>query len=374
VQLDSLRRLRYHNDTRKNVIMAQISETSRIGNWASKISSIMQARVKPEIILAALIPLLSYALGSLNHEDIKMDQISIALLVMVLVLFWFISRRIHELNSEMKQRRLMGIEINRYTVELEEKVSALNAANEKLQEIDKIKDTFLSTVSHEFRTPLASIKAYVDILLTYDNDEEIQKEFLGTINNETDRLARLINDFLDLSKIEAGRIQWETASVEMPEVIKAAIEATEALAKNTDLALNTKIEPDLSSVWSDKDRCLQVVTNLISNAIKFTPEGGNIFIRAINSSESPGMVQVSVTDTGMGIPLEEQERIFHKFTQVGDGLKDKPPGTGLGLAICQKIVEYYGGSIWVESEPGSGSTFSFTMPVVKQPENDLTFA
>ena len=131
----------------------------------------------------------------------------------------------------------MEAEINRYATDLEQKIKELNSANEKLQEIDKIKDNFLSTVSHEFRTPLASIKAYVDILLTYENEEEIQKEFLGTINNETDRLARLINDFLDLSKIEAGRIQWETAPVEMPDVIQLAVDATEALASNTNLAM-----------------------------------------------------------------------------------------------------------------------------------------
>ncbi len=327
-------------------------------------SAVMRARVKLEIILVIAIPIASYVLGSLEHEHLKMDQISIALLVMVLIMFWFISQRIRELNSEINYRKIIE-------AEMEEKVVELNSANRQLQEIDRIKDNFLSTVSHEFRTPLASIKAYVDILLTYDNEEEIQKEFLGTINNETDRLTRLINDFLDLSKIEAGRIQWETAPVEMREVIESAIGATEALAANTNLKLHTKFESNLPPVWSDKDRCFQVMTNLISNAIKFTPEGGNIFIQTCKSNDAAGMVQVNVTDTGMGIPKEEQERIFHKFTQVGDSLKDKPPGTGLGLAICQKIVEYYGGKIWVESEPGKGSTFSFTLPVAPEAFDEI---
>lgn len=344
--------------------MTHIGGTSKKESWANKISGIMRARVKPEIILAILIPIASYALGSLEHEHLKMDQISIALLVMVLVMFWFISQRIMELNSEIKRRRIIE-------TELEKKVEELNSANKQLKEIDKIKDTFLSTVSHEFRTPLASIKAYVDNLLTYDNEEEIQREFLGTINNETDRLTRLINDFLDLSKIEAGRIQWKTAPVQMREAIEAAIMATEALAANTNLTLNTEFEPDLPPVWSDKDRCIQVVTNLISNAIKFTPGGGNIFIRAGINDDSATMVKVSITDNGIGIPIEEQERIFHKFTQVGDGLRDKPPGTGLGLAICQKIVEYYGGKIWVKSEPGKGSTFFFTLPVAPERDSEI---
>lgn len=298
-----------------------------------------------------------------------MDQISITMLVMVLVLFWFISQRIHELNNEITQRREMESEVNRYAEELEQKVAQLDMANKQLQEIDKIKDTFLSTVSHEFRTPLASIKAYVDILLTYDNEEDVQREFLTTVNSETDRLTRLINDFLDLSKIEAGHIQWATEPVEINHVIRSAVDATEALASGTNLTLITRVDPDLPPVLSDRDRCTQVVTNLISNAIKFTPEGGNIYISAGNSERANDMVKISVTDTGMGIPEEEQERIFQKFTQVGDGLKDKPPGTGLGLAICQKIVEYYHGRIWVESQPNKGSTFSFTLPIAKKEDH-----
>lgn len=341
--------------------MTHIGGTSKKESWANKISGIMRARVKPEIILAILIPIASYALGSLEHEHLKMDQISIALLVMVLVMFWFISQRIMELNSEIKRRRIIE-------TELEKKVEELNSANKQLKEIDKIKDTFLSTVSHEFRTPLASIKAYVDNLLTYDNEEEIQREFLGTINNETDRLTRLINDFLDLSKIEAGRIQWKTAPVQMREAIEAAIMATEALAANTNLTMHTEFEPDLPPVWSDKDRCIQVVTNLISNAIKFTPASGTITVEA--SCLEGKEVKITVQDTGIGIPSEELPKVFERFYQVRSPQKADVKGAGIGLTITKEIVELHGGKIWVESESGKGTKFIFTLPL-KAPCADI---
>ena len=148
--------------------------------------------------------------------------------------------------------------------------------------------------------------------------------------------------------------------------IEVAMDATEALANSANLRVETEVEPDMPQVLSDKDRCIQVVTNLISNAIKFTPDGGHILIRGYKPEISDNVVQISITDTGLGVPSVEQQYIFQKFTQVGDSLKDKPPGTGLGLSICEKIVEYYGGKIWVESELGKGSTFSFTLPIVPQ--------
>jgi CheY-like chemotaxis protein/two-component sensor histidine kinase len=241
-----------------------------------------------------------------------------------------------------------------------------------------LKDNFLSTVSHELRTPLTSIKSFSEILLSYDEDKETQREFLGIINEESDRLTRLINDFLDLSKIEAGRMQWETVELSLPEVIKTAINATQALATQMNLKVDMDLGADLPTVRCDKDRLAQVVTNLLSNSIKFTPEGGMIHVKAqiLNGSESKedsDMVMVSISDTGIGIAPENHETIFEKFKQVGDTLTGKPKGTGLGLPICKEIVEHYGGRIWVESELGKGSTFFFTLPMgqkteVKAPE------
>jgi PAS domain S-box-containing protein len=254
--------------------------------------------------------------------------------------------------------------------ELKHAQEELVKANQQLRELDKLKDNFLSTVSHELRTPLTSIKSFAEILLNYDEDRETQKEFLGIINDESDRLTRLINDFLDLSKIQAGRMQWQTVELSLPEVIQTACNSVRPLVEKASLTLSIEIETALPPVMGDKDRLTQVITNLMGNAVKFTPEGGRINLRAwqemdIDHPEKPGTITVSITDTGIGIAAENFERIFEKFGQVGDVLKDRPKGTGLGLPICKKIIEYYGGRIWVESELGRGSTFFFTLPAAK---------
>ena len=251
---------------------------------------------------------------------------------------------------------------------LKQKVEELRIAYERLQELDKLKDSFLSTVSHELRTPLTSIKSFSEILLAYEEDRDTQKEFLTIIKEESDRLTRLINDFLDLSKIESGRMQWEMVELSIAEVIKTAVNTTQALAAKSGLEVKVELSPNLPAVVCDKDRLVQVMTNLLSNAIKFTPEGGKIEVRARlgkdeKSKQKSDMMMVSVTDSGIGIDPKEYDSIFEKFKQVGDTLTDKPKGTGLGLPICKEIIEHFGGRLWVESQPGKGSTFFFTLPL-----------
>ena len=253
--------------------------------------------------------------------------------------------------------------------QLKQKMEELQAANEKLRELDKMKDSFLSTVSHELRTPLTSIKSFAEILLTYDEDKETQREFLTIINQESDRLTKLINDFLDLSKIEAGRMQWDDKEQSIIPIVQNAINITQAIAKEKDLTVEFNAPESLPVVLCDRDRFVQVVTNLLSNSIKFTPKGGKITIGAKavvtdGPDENAGMVVVGVTDNGIGIAPENHKLVFEKFRQVGDTLTDKPKGTGLGLPISKEIVEHYKGNIWVESELGKGATFAFSLPVV----------
>jgi len=233
-----------------------------------------------------------------------------------------------------------------------------------------MKDSFLSTVSRELRTPLTSIKSFAEILLTYEEDRDTQREFLTIINEESDRLTKLINDFLDLSKIEAGKMKWETVELSLNKVIQNAVNVTQAIAKEKNLRIEFTSEQDLPLVSGDKDRFVQVVTNLLGNAIKFTPEGGRIDVAvrvdAGDSESDPGVVVVSVSDTGIGISPENYGDVFEKFKQVGDTLTGKPQGTGLGLPICKEIIEHYDGRIWVESEIGKGSTFSFSLPILRE--------
>ena len=263
------------------------------------------------------------------------------------------------------------------TLELSQSNARLETANQELQELDRLKDSFLSMVSHELRTPLTSIKGSAEILLSYDDiDRDTQIEFMTIINNESDRLTRLINDFLDLSRIESGQQEWETAVVSISKVIESATNAIQTLVVQKDLNLVVDLEHDLPSTWSDQDRLIQVVTNLLSNAIKFTPEHGQIgvkaqFIKSAEAGEDSGVIQVSVSDSGIGIAPEDHEAVFEKFKQVGDTLSDRPRGTGLGLPICKEIVEHFGGTISLESELGKGSTFFFTMPVLQQVEAEL---
>ncbi len=272
---------------------------------------------------------------------------------------------------DITERKHAEEKLSQYRAELEQNLDELQRAYAQLQEMDELKDNFLSTVSHELRTPLTSIKSFTEILLTYEDDRETQKEFLTIINEESDRLTRLVNDFLDLSKIEAGRMQWETTLVDIPNIIESAVSTIRTIADSANLIITIESDPDLPNVWGDNDRFTQVITNLLSNAIKFTPKGGSIIVRSElmesdTSLTEPDMLKVSVIDTGGGLAPEEHDLVFERFMQVSDTLKGKPQGTGLGLPICKEIVEHYGGTIWVESEPGKGSTFAFTTPIPQE--------
>ena len=259
---------------------------------------------------------------------------------------------------------------------LAERTRQLENAYKELYQLDKMKDGFLSTVSHELRTPLTSIKSFAEILLSYDEDKETQREFLTIINDESDRLARLINDLLDISRIESGRMQWQSTQLAIPEVIEVVKKSIYSLSVQKNISLDVDMRPDLPVFLGDRDRLVQVMSNLLGNAIKFTSEGGKVRVvaealSANRAENTPAMIKVGVSDTGIGIAAENHKKIFDKFIQVGDTLTDKPKGTGLGLAICKEIVEHYKGTIWVESELGQGSTFFFTLPVVEETEKQV---
>ncbi len=243
------------------------------------------------------------------------------------------------------------------------------------EEADAAKSSFLSTVSHELRTPLTSVLGFAKIIrrrledrlfpLIPEDDRKIAQtkrqvvENLDVVVSEGERLTKLIDDVLDLAKIEAGKFTWNMESVSLGDVIERAGAATASLLDAKKLNFVRDLEPGLPPVTGDHDRLIQVVINLISNAVKFT-DAGSITCRARHIG---GAVEVQVIDTGIGIAAADQPRVFEKFKQVGDTLTDKPKGTGLGLPICREIVEYHGGQISVESEPGKGSIFTFTIPV-----------
>ena len=252
--------------------------------------------------------------------------------------------------------------------ELEEATTELLAANERLKELDRLKDDFISTVTHELRTPLTSIRAFSEILRDNpDLDVGERSRFLTIVIKESERLTRLINQVLDLAKIESGKAEWNMVDVDLREVVEESVAATSQLYRDRHIALDLELPPAVTPVLADRDRLIQVMINLLSNASKFcSREAGRV--RVVLSQER-GCLRVDVADNGIGISAGDQEIIFEKFRQVGDTLTDKPQGTGLGLPICREIIGRCGGRLWVESELGSGATFSFTLPLTeKQPQ------
>lgn len=269
-------------------------------------------------------------------------------------------------------RKLQSEIIERKKVE-----EALWETNEKLKELDKLKTDFLSTVSHELRTPLTSVLGFARITQKKLNEVIIPriepgdkkadnairqvKENINITIAEGERLTDLINDVLDIAKLEAGKIEWQMEKISVAGIIERAIAATTSLFEVKGLAIIKDIEKGLPDLTGDEDRLIQVLINLISNAVKFTSEGSITF----RAAKTGGEIKISVVDTGVGINSADLWKVFDKFKQVGDTLTEKPQGTGLGLAICKQIIDYHGGNIWVESEPGRGSAFSFTIPVTK---------
>jgi signal transduction histidine kinase len=243
--------------------------------------------------------------------------------------------------------------------DLQRAYSDLAAAHQELLGVDEMKTNFLANVSHELRTPLTSIRSFSELLLAYEDDAAVHKEFLRIINSESERLTRLVNDVLDITKIEAGHMDWQMAMLNLPDLLRDSARTFGPLIAKGKLTFDLDIDDDLPPIYGDRDRLHQVVANLLNNAMKFT-HVGTITLRADRQDD---VVVITVCDTGIGIADEDQERIFEKFQQVGDTLTDKPRGTGLGLAICRDIVEYHQGRLAVESEPGQGSTFTVALPI-----------
>ena len=260
--------------------------------------------------------------------------------------------------------------------------TAAQEARAVAEAADQSKSDFLNSVSHELRTPLTSLLGFTRVIqkdldghvfpAVQSDDRKVRRaidgvsEDLGIILQEGERLTTLINNVLDLAKIESGNTDWNMEPISLGEVVNRATAATAALFDEKDLKFVKDIDPNIQPIMGDEDKLIQVVINLISNAVKFTDKG-SITCR-LQPKQNEAIV--SVVDTGSGIALEDQPKVFEKFKQVGDTLTDKPKGTGLGLPICKEIVERHGGRIWVESEVGKGSTFSFTVPNLNLSQGD----
>ncbi|QJB56123.1 HAMP domain-containing sensor histidine kinase [Pseudodesulfovibrio sp. zrk46] len=321
-----------------------------------------------QLILATLLGSLAFAIlssfdafelllrFSREHEEWELDEIILAVWIFLIIGMGFAVYNLyaHILKQRQQARQLME-------------------AREKAEELSRLKSDLLSMVSHELRTPLTSINGFAKLIQKYsvemsgciecgeDVSKNIERIWKNTriIIKEGDRLAGLVDNVLDLAKIESGQYEWDFQPIFLQDVLEKGIEATRDMFLEKGLPLEESIEPNLPAIVGDFDRLVQVCVNLLSNAAKFTQEG-QVACRMFRKDED---IVIQIQDTGMGVPFEEREEIFNKFKQVGDVLTDKPKGTGLGLSICKEIIRRHNGEIWCDQNQEAGSLFSFSIPI-----------
>ncbi|MDP5168700.1 MAG: ATP-binding protein [Bacteroidia bacterium] len=264
--------------------------------------------------------------------------------------------------DETQQLMRYSQELERKSEELRKATLDLQSANERLKEMDALKDEFITTVTHELRTPITSIRSFSNIL--YDNpalEDEKRAEFLAIIIQESQRISRLINQVLDLEKMESGHADWNLTQLDVGLVVQESVRRLQSLINEQEIKLHLDLPNHLPLIRGDKDRLMQVVINLLSNAIKFCkPDRGVVNVRMVYTDED---LILKVSDNGEGISPEVQPYIFDKFTQFTDHRSGRRQGSGLGLSITWRIVRYHRGSIEVESSPGEGATFTVTLPL-----------
>lgn len=268
-----------------------------------------------------------------------------------------------------------AISILRDITHHKEAEAILQHEKESAEDLTRLKSDFIRRVSHELRTPLTSIRGFARLVekklenevfpaITRDNDKTKRSvdqvsENISIFVDEIERLSALVNDVLDISRLEEGRLHWDISSNNMGALVQEAMDNAMDSFRKKNVTPIAQIPKNLPDISCDRKEIMQVLNNLLSNAVKFTDEGA-VTCKVQKTADG---VRVSIIDTGMGIAEKEQETVFEKFTQLGDTLTDKPKGTGLGLAICRGIIHHHGGRIWLESTPGEGSSFHFELPI-----------
>ncbi|MFO1218091.1 MAG: ATP-binding protein [Burkholderiaceae bacterium] len=272
-----------------------------------------------------------------------------------------VMRILDEASREAMQLRAYSAALEEKSLSLERASAELRAANERLESLDRLKDDFMSSVTHELRTPLTSIRALAELMVDDpDMPADQRAQFTAIIVAETERLSRLVNQVLDMAKIESGHAEWHNAPVNLEALAEAAVQTTRELFRERGAQVHIDADGALPELMADADRLTQVLLNLLSNAAKFVPAGsGRVTLQLRRGADA---LRVEVHDNGPGVPPQQQELIFEKFRQGGEAT-NRPPGTGLGLPISRQIVEHFGGRMGVASTPGQGSCFWFELPL-----------
>jgi two-component system, NarL family, sensor histidine kinase BarA len=276
----------------------------------------------------------------------------------------------HAFNRMLRNLVSMQDQWRKVNTDLDRKVDELAQANMALYESNRLKSDFLATMSHELRTPLNSILGFSDVLLSANTLPDKQQRWVRNIKTSGEKLLALINDILDLAKIEAGKMQVRLEDFSVHEVCEGLLNMFRPMAEKKNIDLRGQVAPDLPTLRQDATKLQQILQNLLSNAIKFTPEGGRVLLKA---EAEPGHIVLTVSDTGVGIAPEEQELVFEKFRQSGNPLTREHAGTGLGLSIVRELAKLLGGEVMLQSELGRGSTFTVRLPLQLSEEPRLEF-
>lgn len=331
---------------------------------------LMSIRLPPKaVFLTGTLFACGYAAMAISNKPADRHAMAITALEFIFYLLtaWAttsVARTISQERSmfQLSELTYQGIsnELNNRADNLQTTLDTLTLVHIKLKNIDSCRTAFLGNIAHELRTPLSGIRAYSEILLTYEDlDSPQQREFLKIINDDSVRMTTLVNDILNSLKIESGNLKLALNKVGSSELIEECIKAMKPMAVAKGLALESSIGSDSIFIHADKNQVMQVLINLVNNAIKYTQQGGVTVGVALKGR----FAEFFVSDSGEGIFPDEQEKIFDEFYRVLDNVSNRPPGTGLGLSICKKIVDVHEGTIGVESSVGKGSTFRFTIPI-----------
>jgi signal transduction histidine kinase len=305
------------------------------------------------LLTAPIVLLIQDARGS------SIDVVAIALAAAVLALLVLV--RLARLVRGLEQLRRYEIDAR---AEAEFAQRLLAEQNERLREADRLKDEFVALISHDLRTPLTSIMGYLELTLDDEAIGDDSRSYLEIVQRNSDRLLRLVNDLLFVARVEAGELDLHPHEIGLAAIVRQSVEEATPRATDRGVELRAHVE-DVPDVRADRGRMFQLLDNLISNAIKFTPEGGSVEVRLVAKGSR---VRIEVCDTGIGIAPAEQTRLFERFFRASTATERHIPGTGLGLYIASAIVDAHGGEIDVQSEPGTGTTFAVELPVVSPAE------
>jgi len=317
----------------------------------------LKDRLLGVLVLASL---KDYSEEKIEFIDTMSRQMAVA--ISNLESYQTVQRQAEELQRQGEELSMQNEELSSQSDELRAQQHALEEKNREIERANQAKSEFLANMSHELRTPLNSIIGFSEVLedQIFGELNETQKKYIHNINTSGMHLLQLINDVLDLSKVEAGKMSLQCEDFPIPAALHDINTAMRNELDKKNLSFDMEIDERLASLNADKQKVRQIMLNLLSNAVKFTPQGGMI---KVSAKGVDGSVQISITDTGIGIKPEDIKRIFERFQQIDSKTAREYPGTGLGLALTRKFVEMHGGKIWVESEFGKGSTFTFTIPL-----------